>query len=203
MADVEEQDPNELISFPDQEDPKFRWTTKKRRFVQLMARLGEVDTARERAGFTTAGYGSVLMAQMPIRSAVMKEVRVLLNAQMESEESVLDRWHLWANSNAKDYFDANWELKDISTLTDEQARCIKKVIIRQTAHGRDVNLELYDASRANENLANFMGMLKTDGELVAPEETAKTIKQMLEAMRETNATEPPMEAGTPAINDLN
>lgn len=195
MAEVDEHDTEELLSVPDQTDANFRWTVKKYRFVYHMARLGNATEAAKRSGYATADYGAVLMAQLPVRMAVQYEVRTILNAEHENEETVISRWHQWANVNIKEFFDEGWELKDITSLPDELTRCIKKVTVRQTQHGRDVNFEIQDAARANTDLANFMGMLSKDGETAPPEETAKSIKQMLDEMKEVDAQEPSMEIG--------
>lgn len=188
----------ELLSIEDSETPNFRWTPKKRRFCYYMSRLGNVKEATTRAGYANAEYGNTLMMEPPVRLQVQHEVRYLLRAESENEETVIARWARWAQSDVGDYFAEGWHLNDIDALTDEQRKCIKKVKIAHNQFGRNIDFELHDAHKANNDLAMMMGLLgkSTEDAKLPPEEQAKTIQQMLKEMREADGIqEPPLESG--------
>jgi hypothetical protein len=186
----------ELLSIEDRNDPKFRWNMKKRRFCYYMARLGSVKEATSRAGYLNPEYGNILMMENPIRMQVQHELRYLLRAESENEETVIGRWARWAQVDIGHYFDAGWELKDIAKMTEGQRKCVKKVKITNNQFGRNVDLELHDAHKANNDLAMMMGILgKLDEGKMPAEEQAKTIQQMLKEMREVDGLqEPPLES---------
>lgn len=185
----------ELLSIEDQNHPKYRWTPKKRRFCYFMARLGSAKDAATRAGYINPEYGSLLMMEPPVRLQIQHEVRALLRAESENEESVVGRWAQWAQVDIGDYFEENWELRTIADLSEDQRKCIKKVKITQNQFGRNVDLELHDAHKANNDLAMMMGILgKLDESKQPPEEAAKTIREMLQEMNEVDGLqEPPLE----------
>lgn len=189
---------DDILSLADRNHPDFRWTPKRLKFVHHFARTSEVGKSAQMAGFKDPAYGTELLKERPIRDRIAEEVHRLLVVQGESEESVIERWIRWANVKPTDYFEPGWQIKDVSELTDDQARCIKKVTIREHQHGRDVNLEFYSSEAANEKLAQMLGILGQDGNMVAPpEETAKNIKKLLEEMKERDAVEAPRDIGQP------
>lgn len=186
----------ELLSIADVEDTKCRWTPKKRRFCYFMARLGNAREASERSGYTNPEYGNVLMMEPGVRLMVQKELRTLLQAETENEDSVVARWARWAQVDIGDYFTKDWELNDIQALTPDQRKCIKKVKITLNAFGRNVDFELHDAHKANNDLAFMMGLLgKVEEGKMPAEETAKTIREMLKEMNDVDGLQkPPLES---------
>jgi len=198
LDEITEDRYGELLSIEDNTNPKFRWTPKKRRFCYYMGRLGSVREATTRAGYTNPEYGNILMMEPAVRLQVQHEVRAVLRAESENEETVIARWARWAQVDIGHYFKNDWDLVDIDQLTEGQRKCIKKVKITQNQFGRNVDLELHDAHKANNDLAVMMGILgKAEEGKLPPEEQAKTIQQMLKEMREVDGLqEPPLESGT-------
>jgi hypothetical protein len=181
----------ELLSVPVPDKPT-RWTTKKRRFCYHMARLGNASEASERAGYLNRDYGSILMGEDIVKEEVQKELRSLLDAETENEESVIARWVRWASVDVGDYFAEGWALNDISQLTEGQRKCIKKVKITHNQWGRQIDFELHDAHKANNDLAVMMGLLgKVEEGKTTPEETAKSIRQMLHEMEGVDGLQKP------------
>lgn len=189
---------DELLSVEDSADGSFRWTLKKREFCHHFVECGNAAEAQRRAGYQTEQYGNVLLTQGPIRREVARLLRAKLRAQNENEDSVIARLHRWAETDPGDFFHAGWILKDVSELSEDQRKCIKKVTIREHQHGRDVNLEFYDAAKANNELAVILGMVRTADEIpVPPEDTAKAIQKLLQQMDERDAVEPEVQGGKP------
>jgi len=186
MPESEVAEEDEFCSVPDAKIPTERWTTKKRRFCYWMARLGSITESLKRSELSD-GYGPHLLAQRIVRDEIQKQVRQVLDSESENEESVIARWSRWANVDPGDFFDPGWILKDNSELTEEERKCIKRVKITNNQYGRNVDLELHDSHRANNDLGVMLGLLgRNDGPTAPPEETAKTIKQLLTEMQEAD-----------------
>lgn len=197
MANNDETRYGELLSVVDEKDPKTRWTPKKRRFCFWMARLGNAVEASQRAGYQGEKYGNTLMMEAGVRHQVQMELRSLLSAEAENEDTVVARWARWANADIGDYFDVGWQLRDIGELGEESRKCIKKVKITENQFGRNIDFELHDAHRANNDLAVMMGLLgKTDDGKKPAEETAKSIQQMLKEMQEVDGLQEPVLEGS-------
>ena len=194
---MSEEDTGELLSVEDSKTPGFRWTVKKEKFCYHMARMGVVSEAEKAAGYSPGG-AIPAMVQQPIRDRIQKEVRALLRSAGENEDTVIARWAMWADADIGDYFEPGWILKDVTELNEDQRKCIKKVKITHGREGeRNIDFELHDQSAANVHLANMFGLLSKDGEgSRTPEETAKSIKQILQEMDEVNGlTKPELESG--------
>jgi len=188
----------ELLSVADTNDSKCRWTPKKRRFCYFMARLGNSQEATERSGYTNREYGTILMQEPAVKLQVQKELRTLLQAETENEDSVIARWARWAQVDIGEYFEKNWDLRNLGDLSEGARKCIKKVKITINQFGRNVDFELHDAHKANNDLAIMMGLLgKVDDSRQAPEETAKTIRTMLKEMNEVDGIQEPQMESVP------
>lgn len=180
------------VTFSDEKN--FRWSVKRVKFCYWMARLGVATEAAAKAGIHES-TATELMQREQIQAKIADELRNLLRAQCENEDTVLARWSLWANVDPGLFFDKGWELKDISELSEDARKCIKKVKLTENQFGRNVDLEFHDAHRANNDLANVLGMLHREGESEDPEDTARNIADMLKEMREKDGLqEPPLES---------
>ena len=102
--------------------------------------------------------------------------RTCLTVSSESPDSVIARWAVWANANAASLFNDDYSLKNLNAIPEAQRRCIKKIKVTNTPHGRNVEVEMFDAQKANSELAQMFGLLgKGDQDTTPPEETAKLI----------------------------
>jgi hypothetical protein len=175
------------LSIPDDLHKDFRWTTGRREFCYHMARLGDAKKAAEAAGMSPTS-GPYLFQLEAVRAVVEKELTRLLRVSGENEESVIARWSMWADSDVGDYFIGDYQLRPLDELTKEQRQCIKKIKISHNARGdRNVDIELHDQHKANNDLAVMMGLLgKGDNDTTPPEETANAIQRALQEMNDVN-----------------
>ena len=180
------------LSIPDEINTDFNWTTGRREFCYHMARLGDAKKAAEAAGMSPTS-GPYLFQLEAVRRVVEVELRRLLRVSGENEESVIARWSLWADSDVGDYFIGDYQLVPLDQLTKEQRQCIKKIKITHNARGeRNVDLELHDQHKANNDLAVMMGILgKGDNDTTPPEETAASIQRVLQEMNSVNGLQEP------------
>lgn len=192
---------NELLSSP-----------KRRRFAIAFAENGGNGTkAAETAGFAfPAQEACRLLKFAEVRAAIESHCAVLRSNANESRETILDREANWARSNIKDYFERvpivnaegeqrinphtgqpmfTEEMKPLSSLTDEQAKRIKKL----SWNREGPVLELHDPMRANRNLAEYAGMLKQKVSDMTPVEAASAIHDALKDMDEVDGISSPDE----------
>lgn len=191
---------NTFLSIPSDDDnvndeKMFRWTVKRRDFVSQYARTGAIEQASLNAGLSRQ-TGSKLIKYQTVRTAIQVEVAKLLLVVAESPESVIARWAAWASADVSKIVNEDWSLKPLSEIPDAQRRCIKKVKVTNTAHGRNIELEMFDAHKANNDLAQMMGLLgRGDADTVPPEETAKQLQQALQEIKNLDALSSDTTAG--------
>lgn len=189
-----------LIEVETADDPGFRWTAKSRRFVRLLARLGNAGEAAQRAGYSKNFKPSVLTNRPTVRAALAYEIRQLADAELESAESIITRASRWANVDPREFFGEDWVPKDPTELTAEQAKCIKKVKRTVNQHGTNYEIEFHDAMRANEQLARILGLLGPEGDSQAPDETARAIKRYLAMIDEADGIAPQGQGTSPTTH---
>jgi hypothetical protein len=181
---------DEFLSIPDINEIHFRWTTKRREFVINYARSGNASESAISAGFHP-DTGAELIKFQPIRDAIQKEIARQLVVIEETPTSVLARWAVWANADICEIFDDNWNIKTLDQIPVNQRKCIKKVKVTQNAHGRNTEIEMFDAHKANNDLALSMGLLNTnDPDNANPEDSARRIQEALKQIRLLNADSP-------------
>jgi len=184
---------DELFSVPDFTMPEFRWTVKRQEFVYHVARHGNGYQAARDAGMADKS-SEWLLKQQAVRDAVQEEIANQLAASKESEESVIARWAMWAKADVCSIFNADWTLKSMEKIPDAQRKCIKKIKVTHSAHGRNIEVEMFDAHKANNDLAQMMGLLgKGDNDTTPPEETAKQLQSALQEMRILDGDSVPVE----------
>lgn len=184
----------------------FRWSLKRRKFVIAYVRTnGESGKAALEAGYSYPGEGSYLLSLPQIQSAIQTYLRAHLTAAQVTEESVIERWHRWADCSPADFFeyeeipvqiaDGNQivinrlRLKNLDNLSDHQRKSLKKITVRDTQHGQDIQIEVQDQAKANDRLAQILGMLNTDTQLAnvpPPEEAARMIHEFLQLADEAD-----------------
>ena len=202
MSDDDEVDLN--LSIPDEFHKDFRWTTGRREFCYHMARMGDTKKAAEAAGMSPTS-GPYLFQLEAVRDVVQLELARLLRVAGENEECVIARWSRWADVDIGDFFaipeapngDPNqvidhFEIKPFSQLTKEQRQCIKKIKVTRGANGRNIEFEVHDAHKANNDLAQMMGLLgRGDTDATPPEELAASIQRTLQEMQNVNGLQQP------------
>lgn len=168
---------------------EFRITPQKQAFAYHLARTGRVGESAKLAGYSHENTGSRLLAQDVVQELVAQELRKVISSEGESEESVIARAANWANGDIGDYFEPNtgWtQIKDLTDLSAEQRRRIKKVKITPGEFGNTIDLELHDPMKANAELAKYLGMLdkQSDDDLPTLEKMADDLRATLNEMDE-------------------
>jgi phage terminase small subunit len=150
---------------------------------------GNATQAALAAGYSensAAQQGSAVLKDDRVQAAIRRHQNALAAVAGESRDTVLAREINWAQANIKDYFitatDTVAVLKPLEQLTDDQARCIKKLSWNQ--HGPV--LELHDQGRANRNLAEYLGLTQKEGNDLTPEDAASLIAAAMDAMEEVD-----------------
>ncbi len=171
----------------------FRWTVRRRKFVYHYPRVnGDAVEAARRAGFKDPYGGSRLLEVAEIKAAIEYELRHMLLKEGENEETIIGRWARWAQGNIYDYWIAEPDgrggvgrmaLKNPESLTEEQKLAVKKLKVKDTQYGQDIELELEDRSKANDRLAEVHGILSKDGNKgMTPDEYAQLIRSAVDQM---------------------
>ncbi len=195
----------------------FRWTIKRKRFcVNLVRNGGLIGKAAIDAGYAHLEDGTRLLKIVQIRKYVESYLRAHLTAEEVTEESVIATWENWRAGDIFDYFEydrrkgkvGNLKLKSRAKLSKAERHRVKKITIKATEHGQDVTLELEDRSKANDRLAQILGLLRTDDDRdrQSAEETARQIAELVQAMdiadgtSRDNADAPPRSEANAAVD---
>ncbi len=186
----------ELLSVPAKEDPGFRWTLKRKRFVSHFVRNGgNGSKAATDAGYKEYQEAARLLQHAVIRQAIQDELRSALQKEGENSETIIARWANMAQANLADYFkmdqDGEISLKDLDSLTNEQQLRLKKITATRNQYGQNITVELHDVLKANDRLAEIHGLLRTDANFLPPDETAKEIRDVLRKMDDVDSLERP------------
>jgi len=216
-----EENAQNFLSVEDVNEPGFRWTLKRHKFVRFYVHNGgDAKAAAEKAGFaesTGEAYGPHLLTQAPIRKAIQKLLRDLLRKEGLAEESIIAKWRLWTEGDAYDYVkeefvrpltDNDGEIirneagqvvmdeqgprvlvaKGPSELTKEQKARVKKISITNNNNGQNVSIEMRDADKAVDRLAEYLGILKGEGTAMGAEEAARLIRETVALMDDADGT---------------
>jgi phage terminase small subunit len=186
-------------------DDDYRWNIKKRRFCYYAPRCESLAEAAERAGYVEVHKAvQRLMKDAPIRAAIEYELRACLRAETVNEETVIARWANWAEGNVLDYFEfidipmgegdrvlRQIQVRDISTLPGSVQRRVKKLTVTNTQHGQTINLELEDRAKANDRLAQVVGLLQERSDDRTPKDSAESIRNAVAAMDAADSGQDP------------
>lgn len=114
-----------FLSVEDANEPGFRWTLKRHKFVRFYVHNGgDAKAAAEKAGYadsTGEAYGPHLLTQAPIRKAIQRLLRDLLRKEGLAEESIIATWRRWTEGDAYDYVKSEF----IRPLTDNDGEILR------------------------------------------------------------------------------
>lgn len=173
-----------------------RWTVKKRKFCYHAARNGgDFRKAAKDAGYKQEEYGYELWKKPEIRREIEKELLACLQKEGENSETIIARWSNWINANIYDYFkmdqDGIFTLRDPKDLTEEQKLRVKKITTSVNQYGQNVSVELHDAAKAQDRLAEILGLINSQNVSTNPAETAEAIRDLIGQMQDVSIGEPP------------
>lgn len=136
----------------------LKFKSKQASFIKEFVIDFKPEEAAERAGYGDRKYGYNLLRRPEVNQAI----EAILSAHEENAlitpEFLQGQMGIYSKSNMADYFSdegfVGW-----SNLTRKQTSCIKMFHKKFDKEGRpDIKLSLYDADRANENLARSKGL---------------------------------------------
>jgi hypothetical protein len=108
------------------------------------------------------------------------------------------RWSNWIKANIYDYFKMDQDdilvLRDPSELTEEQQLRVKKITASVNQYGQNVTIELHDVSKAQDRMAEILGLINSQTPVGSAEDTAVAIRDLIGKMHETRITGAPPEA---------
>jgi len=151
-------------STPDSTTPFHALTDKQSRFVAEYLVDYNRTRAAIRAGYSrkSAQYAGAHLYKNPRILAEIERRKQLLSEKMElTEDEILEHQQAIARANMFDYIDAI-EKGDMTSISRELGRCIKRLTISDNQFGQRITIELYDKLAALEFLAKTLGMLDKD-----------------------------------------
>jgi len=165
-------------------------TEQKRRFAYQVVTTGNLKKAADFVGIDDA-TAAEWFADPEVNEIMVHDRRAGLTTAMETRERVIARYAEIANGDITEYFKrggdeagGGWfQLKNIDDLTPEQRRRIKK--IKPTQHG--IELELHDAQRANDKLAEILKLFEDNSDNETAEDKAKLLRQLADEMEGATA----------------
>jgi len=186
----------ELLSVSDPQEPGFRWTLKKKRFVSNFVRNnGNGAKAAVDAGYTDPSATGRLLQQTLVRQAIHDELRACLQKEGENSETIIARWANMAQANLADYFKMDQEgeltLVDLTLLTKDQQLRLKKITATRNQYGQNITVELHDVLKANDRLAEIHNLLKAEQGFLPPDQTAAEIRDAIKKMDAVDGIERP------------
>ncbi|MHC4857948.1 MAG: terminase small subunit [Planctomycetota bacterium] len=190
------QDVQEELGVPVANEPGFRWTLKKQKFVYHYVRNGGlVAKACKEAGYADRASGSELLTKPTIRDAIQRELLACLQKEGENSETIMARWSNWIKANIYDYFKMDEEgillLRPKEELTEDQQLRVKKITASINQYGQNISVELHDVSKAQDRMAEILGLINSQTPQGTAEETAHAIRDLVGKMHETRFTEAP------------
>lgn len=184
-------DENELYLGVDVADePGFKWTLRKRKFCYHYARNGgNAQKACKDAGFKDLAYGTTLLKSPTIVKTIQNEALSCLQKLDENSETIIARWSNWLRGNVYDHFkmdqEGNLQHKDPELLTEAQKARVKKLTVTNNQYGQNVTIELHDQAKAQDRLAEILGLINSQHISSTPQETAHAIRDLIGQMSAT------------------
>lgn len=177
-------------------EPGFRWTLKKQKFVYHYVRNGGMmEKSCKDAGYADRCSGSALLKSPTIQDAIQRELLACLQKEGENSETIMARWSNWIKSNIYDYFkmdeDGVLQIRAKEDLSEDQQLRVKKISTTVNQYGQNVTLELHDISKAQDRMAEILGLINSQNQSTAPQETAQAIRDLIGQMADTRFTEVP------------
>jgi len=157
-------------------------TTKQRQFAYAMVHAGTIEAAAKAAEITIE-IAEQWLVDPDIEAVIFHDKVAAVNTATETRERVIARYAAIANADIIDYFEPDTDcamLRPLNQLTQQQRLSIKK--ISHTQHGPV--LELYDRLRANDKIAEIIGVLNTHDTGESADEKARRIRTLLQEMED-------------------
>lgn len=185
------------VQLPDQ--PGQRWTLKMRKFVYHYVRNGgDVPKAAQDAGYSGKDACYHLLGKPAVKAAIEKELLACLQKEDENSETIMARWSNWIKANVYDYFKMDQDgvlvLRDPSELSEAQQMRVKKITTSVNQYGQNVSIELHDVSKAQDRIAEILGLINSQNLSASPQEQAEAIRDIVGKMHETRLTGAPPDA---------
>lgn len=181
---------HEDLSVQIQNGSGVRWNIRMKKFVYHAARTGgDFRKAAKEAGYADPEYGYQLWQKPEIRQAIEQELLACLQKLDENSETIIARWSNWLRGNVYDYFKMDQDgvlvLRDPQELTDAQKSRVKKISASVNQYGQNVTVELHDQSKAQDRLAEILGLINSQHQSNTPQETAVAIRDLISKMSAT------------------
>jgi len=155
-------------------------TLKQRRFAYVMSRFDDFELAIKEAEIDRE-TGVEFLNDADVAATIDTDRLAGIAASLETRERVIARYANWADNDPGDYMlggEAGWELKPPEMLTPNQRRRIKKISHNQWG----TTVEFYDSMRANDKLAELLGLVADTGNDESAEDKAKQIRGLVDEM---------------------
>lgn len=178
------------LGVPVTNEPGFRWTLKKQKFVYHYVRNGGLmEKSCKDAGYADRSTGHALLKTKTIQDAIQRELLACLQKEGENSETIMARWSNWIKANIYDYFKMDEDgvllLRDKSELTEDQQLRVKKITASINQYGQNISVELHDISKAQDRMAEILGLINSQTPQGTAEETALAIRDLVGKMHET------------------
>jgi len=186
----------EELGVPVSSEPGFRWTLKKQKFCYHYVRNGGmVEKACKEAGYADRASGHALLQKKTIQDRIQAELLACLQKDGENSETIMARWSNWIRANIYDYFKMDQDgvlvLRDPEELSEEQQLRVKKISATVNQYGQNISVELHDVSKAQDRMAEILGLINSQTPVGTPQDTAQAIRDLIGKMHDSRFTEVP------------
>jgi len=108
------------------------------------------------SGKTARSISSTLLTKVNIQKKIKETQSDLQKAAgISALRSILAHKQI-AFSNIGHYFDADWKLKNIETLSEDQKACIQEVKVKDTKDGKEVNFKLFSKAASLDAICKLL-----------------------------------------------
>lgn len=140
-------------------------TERQKRFVEEYCKDFNATQAAGRAGYDKRYVnktGPRLLVNVGIKKAIDERIEKRKEKLEVTEKEIIAELSKIAFSDVKNYYEKDFEIKDITTLPNELTAAIKEVVKIKTDKGTRIGLKFYTKETALELLGKHLGMWKGD-----------------------------------------
>lgn len=140
-------------------------TVKQQRFVEEYCKDWNGKQAAIRAGYAerTAEFtASRMLRYVKVKKAIDERIEKRKKKLEITEKEIIAELAKIAFSDARNYYEPNFELKDITELPNELSANIKEVVKYERDKGTRIGIKFYSKETALELLGKHLGMWKAD-----------------------------------------
>jgi hypothetical protein len=109
MTDPQEETAQNFLSVEDVDEPSFRWTMARHKFVHFYVQNGgDAKDAALKAGYaesSVCALGPELLTHAPIREAIKRLLAARLRVLRLSDDDIIVKWVSWIETDPGDYVD--------------------------------------------------------------------------------------------------